>query len=29
MLGKLAGFNCDLAKPYDPRVRLTLLRESQ
>ena len=29
ILGKLAGFNYYLAKPYDPSVLLTLLRDAQ
>ena len=29
ILGKLAGFNYYLAKPYDPSVLMTLLREAQ
>jgi CheY-like chemotaxis protein len=29
ILGKLAGFNYYLAKPYDPSVLITLLRDAQ
>jgi DNA-binding response OmpR family regulator len=29
ILGKLAGFNYYLAKPYDPSVLMTLLRDAQ